>query len=250
MSQTRQTPADEPHYLVRVSMADLPTGYALDRHAHDWPQLVYASAGVMTVWTQAGSWVAPPSWAVWVPGGVDHAIRFTGQSAMRSLYVRPGAGEGLPEDCTVVAVSPLLRELILRTVELGRLDDRRPADRAMAALIFEELTRHPAAAFDLPMPADPAARQAARLLENGDAGPDLARQVGLSRRTLERRFQDETGLSLGQWRRQARLLNALRGLAAGEAVKAVAERAGYRTPSAFVAAFRTAFGTTPGRYFS
>lgn len=250
MSKYRQTPADEPYYLVRVSQSDLPTGFTLDRHAHAWPQLIYASAGVMTVWTQAGSWVAPPSWAVWVPGGVEHAIRFTGQSAMRSLYVRPGAGEGLPADCTVVAVSPLLRELVLRTVEIGQLDERRMADRAMAALIFEELTRHPAAPFDLPLPADPAAREAARLIEAGDPAADLAHQVGLSQRTLERRFQDETGLSLGQWRRQARLLNALRGLAAGEAVKAVAERAGYRTPSAFVAAFRAAFGTTPGRYFA
>jgi AraC-like DNA-binding protein len=249
MSQSRQTPADEPYYLVRVSQSDLPSGFQLDRHAHDWPQLVYASAGVMTVWTEAGSWVAPPSWAVWVPGGIAHAIRFTGQSAMRSLYVRPRAGEGLPADCTVVTVSPLLRELILRTVELGRLDERRPTDRAMAALIFEELVRHPAAPFDLPMPTDPAAREAARLLEAGEGG-DLARQVGLSQRTLERRFLDETGLSLGQWGRQARMLNALRGLAAGRAVKAVAEAAGYRTPSAFVAAFRTTFGTTPGRYFA
>lgn len=249
MLQIRQTPADEPFYLVRVSQSDLPTGFCLERHAHDWPQLVYASAGVMTVWTEQGSWVAPPSWAVWVPGGVAHAIRFTGQSAMRSLYVRPGAGEGLPGVCTVMAVSPLLRELILRTVELGRLDERRPAESAMTALILEEMARHPAAPFDLPMPADPAARQAARLLEAGEAG-DLARRVGLSQRTLERRFQDETGLSLGAWRRQARLLNALRGLAGGQAVKAVAEAAGYRSPSAFVAAFREAFGVTPGRYFA
>ncbi len=249
MSQIRQTAADEPFYLVRVSQSDLPSGFQLDRHAHDWSQLIYASAGVMTVWTEAGSWVAPPNWAVWVPGGVDHAIRFTGQSAMRSLYVRPGAGENLPEDCTVVVVSPLLRELILRAVELGRLDERRPADLAMIALIFQELTRHPAAPFDLPMPSDPAAREAARLIEAGESA-NLARRVGLSQRTLERRFQDETGLSLGQWRRQARLLTALRGLAGGRAVKAVAEEAGYRTPSAFVAAFRAVFGATPGRYFA
>lgn len=249
MSQIRQTPADEPFYLVRVSKSDLPSGFELNRHAHDWPQLVYASAGVMTVWTEQGSWVAPPSWAVWVPGGVDHAIHFSGQSAMRSLYVRPGQGKALPNDCTVVSVSPLLRELIMRTVDLGRLDERRTADRAVAALIFEEIARHPAASFDLPLPSDPAARVAARMMQAGE-GADVARRVGLSQRTLERRFQAETGLSLGQWRRQARLLNALRGLAGGRAVKAVAEEAGYQTPSAFVAAFRTVFGTTPGRYFA
>ena len=37
--------------------------------------------------------------------------------------------------------------------------------------------------------------------------------------------------------------------AAGHAVKAVARDAGYRSASAFVAAFSDTFGTTPGRYF-
>jgi AraC-like DNA-binding protein len=36
---------------------------------------------------------------------------------------------------------------------------------------------------------------------------------------------------------------------AGASVKRAAIEAGYRTPSAFVAAFRVSFKTTPGRYF-
>ena len=67
-------------------------------------------------------------------------------------------------------------------------------------------------------------------------------------RSLERRFRDETGLTPGAWRRQRRLLAAMERLAAGEPVKAVADSAGYASSSAFVAAFRETFGTTPGRY--
>jgi AraC-like DNA-binding protein len=77
----------------------------------------------------------------------------------------------------------------------------------------------------------------------------LARRFGLSLRSLERGFAKETGLSLGRWSRQARFQFALRRVGSGAAVKAAAADAGYATPSAFVAAFRTAFGTTPGRYF-
>ena len=56
-------------------------------------------------------------------------------------------------------------------------------------------------------------------------------------------------MTFGQWRRHARFLDALRLLAEGRAVKAVARDAGYRSASAFVAAFSETFGTTPGRYF-
>ncbi len=68
-------------------------------------------------------------------------------------------------------------------------------------------------------------------------------------RTLERRFAQETGITVGRWRRQARLLDALRQLASGQTVKVVAQDAGYGSPSAFVSAFRSVFGVTPARYF-
>jgi AraC-like DNA-binding protein len=45
------------------------------------------------------------------------------------------------------------------------------------------------------------------------------------------------------------MLGALERLAAGAPTKQVAADAGYATASAFIAAFRSLFGTTPGRYF-
>jgi AraC-like DNA-binding protein len=78
---------------------------------------------------------------------------------------------------------------------------------------------------------------------------DLARRVGASRRTIERRFRDETGMSVATWRQRLRLVEALRLLAAGEPVSRVAPAVGYSTPSAFGAMFVRHMGTTPGRYF-
>jgi AraC-like DNA-binding protein len=75
----------------------------------------------------------------------------------------------------------------------------------------------------------------------------LARQHGLARRTLERRFREETGMSFGMWRQKARLLDSIRLLAEGRSVTETALECGYASVSAFIAAFRSTFGHTPGR---
>jgi AraC-like DNA-binding protein len=63
-------------------------------------------------------------------------------------------------------------------------------------------------------------------------------------------FLAETGMTVGQWRRRLRMLEALRLLAAGMSATGVATRVGYATPSAFGAAFRAELGDTPARWFS
>ncbi len=69
-------------------------------------------------------------------------------------------------------------------------------------------------------------------------------------RTFERRFFAETGMTPGRWRQQKALLGGLEQIAGGMPVKAAAAQAGYATSSAFIAAFRSSFDTTPGRYFA
>jgi AraC-like DNA-binding protein len=252
MSRKRHTSADEPHFLVRTLAAEFADGWALAPHAHTWGQLIYAASGVVSVWTEQGSWVAPPHWAVWAPAGVSHAMRFTGAASMRTLYLRPGLGS-LALNSTVVTVSPLLRELILRAVEIGMLDAREPSHAAMADLVLHELRTHSTPALDLPLPQGELLRRVAEHVAQTPGDPSghaaLAKRFGVGARTLERGFVAETGLSLGRWRRQARFLYALRRLGAGMPVKRAAVDAGYRSPSAFIAAFRAAFNTTPGRYF-
>ncbi len=56
-------------------------------------------------------------------------------------------------------------------------------------------------------------------------------------------------MTFGQWRKQARLMRALPLLAAGESVTRVALDVGYDSTSAFISMFKSALGTTPGRYY-
>ncbi|HEX4381568.1 MAG TPA: helix-turn-helix transcriptional regulator [Myxococcales bacterium] len=253
MSQKRRTPRDEKHLLIRSSSAGLPGGYEIQRHRHSWHQLIFAIKGVMTVATPRGHWVVPPQSAVWVPAESEHAIRFTGQSELRTLYLRPSFGKGTAKECSAMTVSPLLRELILRTTSLGALDERRAAEKSMAFLIREELQQLQIPPLNLPAPWSAPLQELTKRLAKDDGRPGtpaLARGIGLSARTLERRFLAETGMTFFQWRLHARMLRALEQILLGEPLKVAAERAGYRGQSAFVAAFKSAFGTSPRRYAS
>jgi len=226
----------------------------IEPHAHDWHQLIFVSMGLMTVWTEAGSWIARPGWAVWAPAGVGHGIRFVDNSAFRTLYLRPQACVDMPGRSTAVMVSPLLRELIVRTTEIGMLDPRDPAEQAIFALLLAEFRRSDRPAYNLPRPKSEAMRRAADLITAGapeaETTAGLAAAIGMGIRAFERRFATETGLSPGRWRQQHHLIAALERIAGGAPVKSVAADAGYASPSAFIAAFHKTFGVTPARYFA
>lgn len=246
----RQSP---PELLIRTLAVGYPSGAVLERHSHPWAQLVYAFEGVMTVQTAQGTWVVPAQRAVWIPGGVEHSVAMSGWVSMRTLYLTPSLVRTLPGRCCVVAVAPLLRELILHAVARGPLRGDVAEHRHLIDCLVDQLRELPAAPLELPVPRDDRAlRVALRLREEpGIAEPVdvLARAAGASRRTLERLFRKETGMSLGRWRQQARLLEAMRRLARGEPVTSIALEVGYESPSAFIATFKSVLGTTPGRYY-
>jgi AraC-like DNA-binding protein len=205
----------------------------------------------MTVETPVGTWVVPPHRAVWVPSGVEHRIELSGRVSLRTLYLRAGR-PGVPTACCALNVPPLLRELILHAGARAPLYPDRPADERLVGVLVDQLAALPTAPLQLPRPGDPRARAVADLLladaADGRSVAELARVAGASRRTLERLFAAETGLSVGRWRTRARLVEAIRRLAAGESATAVATALGYATPSAFGAAFRRELGTSPRRY--
>jgi AraC-like DNA-binding protein len=254
MSQKRRSVADEAYWVVRTSAADLRAATVLANHAHEWHQLIYVSAGLMSVTTEAGSWVAPATWAIWVPAGIRHGIRFVVDSAFRTAYFRPDWHDNYSTACTVVSVSALLRELILRTIAIGKLDRRHPLETAIAALIVSELQVSGARSLSLNQPTSATMCRAARLMTNRDPRAatvsSLARAVGAGTRTFERQFFAETGMTPGRWRQHQAMLTGLESLAGGAAIKSVAAHSGYKTASAFIAAFRKLFGTTPGSYFA
>ena len=264
MSGTRQiarpagklTAEQEPFLAVRSLATNYASGYRIEPHQHPWHQFLYAISGAMTVSTQNSSWMIPTGRAVFIPAGCAHAIRMWGTVEMRTLYLSPGLTGFENSNCRVVEVTPLLRELVLRIVERMGLDSRSAHDSRVIGLVEDEVKTAMDRAEDSPLvlalPADAQALTLARsVLEEpsvNDSVDRLAKKHGLARRTLERRFRDETGMSFGMWRQKARLLDSIRLLAEGKSVTDAALDCGYSSVSAFIAAFKSTFGYTPGHF--
>src|SRR5438045_2733768 len=93
----------------------------------------------MRVRTQYGVWIIPPRRALLIAPGVLHELTMLSHVNMRTLYIDAEAAGGLVEDCRVLEVSPLLRELIL-ALAIEPVDyppEGRGAD--LARLILSEL---------------------------------------------------------------------------------------------------------------
>ncbi len=234
---------------IRTLSSDHAAGIYLAPHCHDEAQLVYARQGVMQVTVESDLWVLPPLRALWIPPRIEHAIDCRTAVSLRTLYLS-GQRARLISRCRVIAVSDLLRAVVLRLVEGPCHERQRPL---LEALAVSELSAHGAEPLRLPQPQDP---RLWRIAQAWTADPadrrrlaGWARALGMSERSLIRAIRRECGMTFRQWQRQARLLAALEGLAAGRAVTTVALDCGYDSLSAFVQAFRQVFGTTPARYF-
>jgi len=242
-----------PRSMVAVAL-DYPNGYHIPVHCHQSVQLLYACAGVMTVTTEKGIWVVPPQRAVWVPALMEHQIFASGRLSMRSLYIKPDAAPGLPIECCVVSVPPLLRELILHAVTLPRLYPLTGPEARIMTVILDQIRSLSVAPLDLSTPKDPRLERIYRAFtvnpaDNRTLG-DWGNKVGATSRTLTRLFRSETGMNFRQWRQQVRILEALRRLGNEEPVTSVALDMGYDSPSAFINMFKKALGKTPGQYFN
>jgi AraC-like DNA-binding protein/quercetin dioxygenase-like cupin family protein len=250
MSQDRHEP-DGPDDAAGIVVRSFPMsrGARFDWHVHDQHQLAWAAAGVLTVGTDAATWVLPPTRALWIPAGISHEVRADGGATMTAAYVRPATCAVTWAQPTTVRAGGLLRELIGH-LATSRLDG--PRRQRAEEFLADVLEPVPTAAIDLRPPSDErAAEVAAALLADPASRATLAQwgsRVGASERTLARAFLAGAGVPFGRWRTLARLAAALPLLAAGEPVGNVARAVGYENPSAFVAAFRRETGATPGTY--
>ncbi|MDG6104072.1 helix-turn-helix transcriptional regulator [Dactylosporangium aurantiacum] len=243
MSKIRHMP------VAPTKVTEHGSGAFIDRHRHDQHQLVYVSRGVIAVQTEAGGWVAAADRAVWIPAGCWHEHRFHGASAFHTVGFPP-RDPPLPAGApTVVAVGPLLRELLVACTDPALPQDE---EVRLRAVIRDRLHRAPQEPVALPAARDgrlaAACAIAADRLEEPRTLSSLARLAGASERTLARLFRAEFGMTYPQWRTNVRVYRAMILLAGGLPVTAVAHRCGFATPSSFVDTFRRATGLTPGVY--
>jgi len=227
-------------------------GFRIPAHSHDRDQFLYAVSGIMRIRTKAEAWIVPPDRAVYVPAGLRHSVAMRGEVDMRTLYIAPGAASGLPQAARVMDVSGLMRCLVLAMIEEPLLYDEAGRGGDIARLLLGEIARAKPLHFVVPMPRDQRlGRLCAALLDDPADSRTLdiwAEAAGASARTLARLFQKEVGMNFVLWRQRVRFHNAIEALARGEPISRIAAANGYRSPSAFAAAFGKIVGAAPSAF--
>ncbi|QLA82171.1 AraC family transcriptional regulator [Acidovorax sp. JMULE5] len=255
-----------PARPVRAKLRWLAADTQVMPHSHPWAQVAISTTGVIRLTVNHGTYIVPPSRALWIPPGVEHAVTMVEDADLRTLYFhqpRGRCGPGVPRDqedawrqCRVLEVSELLRALVR---EMPTTPDGGPAltpaqrlrEQHLSALIRDELARAAAVKLGVDLPQDKRLRH---LCEAVLADPtrhetlaDWAQDTGASPRTVARLFRSELGSTFTQWRQQVILAKAV-SLAAGRMpMGQIAAELGY-SPSAFSAMVRKSVGQPPGRF--
>ena len=200
-----------------------------------------------------GAWTVPAGAACWLPAGLRHRVEPAPSARVRTLYlsIRSSGAAAKADHISVIQPSPLLRAIVddVCRVEVIGADD--PAARRLAAVLLDQLVLQRELPLFVPALTSAIARRVAAALAADPADTpsarELAAELGVSTRTLERAFVADAKMTLGEWRQRSRIARAIALLASGNDVKDVALEVGYATPSAFVTAFKKHVGSTPGK---
>ncbi|MDP2417698.1 MAG: helix-turn-helix transcriptional regulator [Hydrogenophaga sp.] len=238
----------------------------MEPHHHPWGQLTYCASGLLRVAVQASgavgterhtpqtTTIVPPSRALWIPPGAEHAVTIVESAQLLTLYVDASVVPAHWTRSRVLVVSPLLRELIL-AMDQPHLSQPSIRAQAVHTLLLAEMDHAATQPLGVPMPsAQHGDRRLLALCEAVMRAPaqhaTLAAWApfsGASERTLARLFREELGTSFQRWRQQVVLAHALPMLARGMPVSRVAAASGYASDSAFSAMFKAAMGQPPTR---
>ncbi|WP_369882189.1 AraC family ligand binding domain-containing protein, partial [Acidovorax sp. HMWF018] len=141
---------------VRAKLRWLAADTQVMPHSHPWAQVAISTTGVIRLTVNHGTYIVPPSRALWIPPGVEHAVTMVEDADLRTLYFhqpRGRCGPGVPRDqedawrqCRVLEVSDLLRALVREMpttpdggAAISPADLRR--EQHLSALVRDELAR-------------------------------------------------------------------------------------------------------------
>jgi AraC-like DNA-binding protein/quercetin dioxygenase-like cupin family protein len=253
---------------LRARRLRLSTEMHVVPHRHPWAQVAVSAKGVVRLTVAHGTYIVPPSRAMWIPPGVEHAVTVVEDAELLTLYLhqprgRCGPQVARPEEpawrqCRVLEVSELLRALALELdttpdgVEPGPDRALLRREARLSALVLDELRRARPVPLGIALPTDKRLRA---LCEAVLAAParhatldGWARECGASPRTVARLFRSELGTSFVQWRQQVLLARAVTLAARKVPMASIALELGYASASAFSAMVRRSVGAPPSRF--
>ena len=256
---------------VRAKLLHLSMHTRVVPHHHDCAQLALSATGVVRMTMVDGSFSVPPSRALWIPAGVEHAVTVVEDAELLTLYLDQPRGHVGPQvaraleapwrQCRVLEVSPLLRALALEldvrpdphgTRSLTLSADELQREQRLSALLFDELRRARPVPLGIALPREKRLRALCEaVLDDPTRHTTLeawARDAGASPRTVARLFRSELHTSFVQWRQQVLLARAVTLAARKLPMASIAAELGYASASAFSAMVRRSVGAPPSRF--
>ncbi|ABC33302.1 AraC-type DNA-binding domain-containing protein [Hahella chejuensis KCTC 2396] len=237
---------------LKVLRLDIGADQSRDLHARSEGQLYWLEQGAIFCRSDRFHWLTAPRQLTWIPPGCQHDARPLSTVRGVLLHLREDLTFVLPKEPVALEPHRLLEATLLRLIELCPESDWLERHEHLLQVFLWEAREATPLRQRLPMPHDPRLlRMANSLWRAPESNPGLdalALEYGFSRRTLTRKFMQETGASLSQWTQHAKLLRALELLAANESVSSAAFGVGYQSVSTFCAVFKQVFGMSPGDY--
>lgn len=228
-------------------------------HTHARHQVLYASRGAMMLEVDGRRWLLPPQRAAFLAAGARHRASSERGVSLRAVYLAPGLVPPGVATCSVFAVTPLAREMILEATRWGPADPEAPPAReatrtaffaALAGLVIEWIEAE--RPYSLPVPRTAELERATDWIDAHleDATVEgAARAARVSVRTLSRRFEEELAMPFRTYVQSARMMRAMEILARpGATVSGAAVAVGFASLGAFTTAFTERCGETPSAY--
>jgi len=247
-------PQEIPRAVSAFGLEFIGRGPEYEPHAHRKAELILTVRGLVTCDVAKGRWMVSAQCALWIPPEMSHTVRTVGEVELYCLFLDPEVAQNLPTECCTIAVSPLLRELVIAASRLPTLYDPMGPAGNLVSTMLNELGKAPVEYLHLPMPGNARLR---KIADTFAADPsdrttigEWAQRVAMSERSLSRLILRETGMTFGRWRQQFQIMVALERLVDGDAVKTVALDLGYESTSAFIAMFKKALRMPPGKYLA
>ncbi len=243
-------PAGRPRYKRDVESQE--AGRSLGWHTHDFGQFFSAIHGSLYVGMPDRVLLLSPAMAVWIPPDVDHWLRYTSSNEIIYIDVNRLESERLGAKPRVVKMTPLLQSLMSAVPDSEASSFTPPHEAALFDLLFHEIRTAKDVPLSIAMPQDKRIRELAQAALEHPASITSIHEwlngASASRKTIQRLFIAETGMSPSRWLRQIRVLHAVAELAGGKKVSSVALDLGYESPSAFTYMFRNLMGSSPSDF--
>lgn len=231
----------------------MPADASFPEHTHSWGEFIYSFSGVLEVEIQGVTLIAPPHHALWLPPHIAHTGINWHEATYGSVYISPEFCVKLPEAYCAIAVTPLLRSVLEYLKQQQTETFRSEEFKRLLLVLVDQISVAEHTGNYLPTRSDdPSLELIFKIFEKGPnldlSLADLSEKIGMSERTLARRFQSKVGMSFGEWRQRFRIVKAASLLRAGLKIEAIASELGYGSASSFIAMFRKMTGITPSGF--